>query len=410
MNELIEQAEAHVRKYMADHSDARLHYHDIRHVAQVAGAVRDLATAAQCAPDETTALIIAAWFHDSAFHLGAVGHEERSAQLASEFLATAQASPALIAQVRTLIMATKKDAERKGALEPLMRDADLVHLGGADHLDQTTRLREEVEALGGGKIKKRDWLVENIRFMEATPFLSEVARRLWSAGREKNLALLRASLEERDGKKAEEKDRKSHANEEARSEKNASRKRKETERGVETLFRVTLNNHTRLSQIADNKANMMLSVNALIISVVLSGLAPKLENNQLLMLPAALLTFTCLASIVTATLATRPKVTQGNTSREEIEKRNANLLFFGNFHNMKFTDFKWGMEQVMNDRDYLYGSMTKDLYYLGKVLHKKYRYLNITYSIFAIGLVLSVAAAARAAYLAGLTVSGVPGH
>ncbi|MBP6391750.1 MAG: phosphohydrolase [Flavobacteriales bacterium] len=410
MNELIEQAEAHVRKYMADHSDARLRYHDIRHVAQVAGAVRDLATAAQCTPDETTALIIAAWFHDSAFHLGAVGHEERSAQLASEFLATAQASPALIAQVRTLIMATKKDAERKGALEPLMRDADLVHLGGADHLDQTTRLREEVEALGGGKIKKRDWLVENIRFMEATPFLSEVARRLWSAGREKNLALLRASLEERDGKKAEEKDRKSHANEEARSEKNASRKRKETERGVETLFRVTLNNHTRLSQIADNKANMMLSVNALIISVVLSGLAPKLENNQLLMLPAALLTFTCLASIVTATLATRPKVTQGNTSREEIEKRNANLLFFGNFHNMKFTDFKWGMEQVMNDRDYLYGSMTKDLYYLGKVLHKKYRYLNITYSIFAIGLVLSVAAAARAAYLAGLTVSGVPGH
>ncbi|MBK7084349.1 MAG: phosphohydrolase [Flavobacteriales bacterium] len=410
MNELIEQAEAHVRKYMADHSDVRLRYHDIRHVAQVAGAVRDLATAAQCTPDETTALIIAAWFHDSAFHLGAVGHEERSAQLASEFLATAQASPALIAQVRTLIMATKKDAERKGALEPLMRDADLVHLGGADHLDQTTRLREEVEALGGGKIKKKDWLAESIRFMESTPYLSEVAQRSWNAGREKNLALLRASLHERGAKKAEEKDRKSPASEEARSEKDASRKRKETERGVETLFRVTLNNHTRLSQIADNKANMMLSVNALIISVVLSGLAPKLENNQLLMLPAALLTFTCLASIVTATLATRPKVTQGNTSREEIEKRNANLLFFGNFHNMKYTDFKWGVEQVMNDRDYLYGSMTKDLYYLGKVLHKKYRYLNLTYSIFAIGLVLSVAAAARAAYLAGLTASGVPGH
>jgi hypothetical protein len=43
-------------------------------------------------------------------------------------------------------------------------------------------------------------------------------------------------------------------------------------RGVDTLFRVTLSNHTRLSGIADSKANILLSVNAIIISIALSSL------------------------------------------------------------------------------------------------------------------------------------------
>ncbi|MBK8340597.1 MAG: phosphohydrolase [Flavobacteriales bacterium] len=410
MSELIQQAEAHIRAHVASHFPAHLTYHNIDHIAQVAEAAGELALAASLGADDRDALLLAAWFHDSAYHLGADGHEARSAELAEEFLESKGATAALKARVRELILATRKDAVVSGAMELMIRDADLVHLARPDHLAQLARLREEIEALRGVKIKKKEWLVENVAFMEHTPFRSEAGKRSWNTARQKNLAALQAMLEEHAEKKSEQKQAEKSDKEALHAEKENVRKRKETERGVETLFRVTLNNHTRLSQIADNKANMMLSVNALIISVVLSGLAPKLENNQLLMLPAALLTFTCLASIVTATLATRPKVTQGNTSREEIEKRNANLLFFGNFHNMKYPDFKWGMEQVMNDRDYLYGSMTKDLYYLGKVLHKKYRYLNLTYSIFAIGLVLSVAAAARAAYLAGLTVSGVPGH
>ena len=67
-----------------------------------------------------------------------------------------------------------------------------------------------------------------------------------------------------------------------------------------------------------------------------------------------------------------------------------NLLFFGNFHKMKLDEFEWAMGEMMKDRDYLYGSLTKDLYFLGLVLNRKYNLLRATYAVFIVGIILSV--------------------
>lgn len=388
MNELIAKAETYVRAHVAAHFPPTLRFHTIDHMAEVAKAVKQLATQAGLGKEDTNALRIAAWFHDSAYYLGAQGHEARSADLAAEFLRAENEDAAVIDRVRSLILATRPDAPANGELEAMIKDADLGHIAQDSYPQQLDALREEVEATQATRYKKKAWIVENIAFLEGTTFRSEAARTLWNEGRERNLAALRNTLEERAAKKQEEKSEK----EMKVVTKAEQQKKKETERGVETLFRVTLNNHTRLSQIADNKANMMLSVNALIISVVLSGLGPKLDTNPELLVPSGLLVFTCVSSIITATLATRPKVTHGTTSKEDILARKANLLFFGNFHAMKLDDFKWGMNEVMNDRDYLYGSMTQDLYFLGRVLHKKYRFLHLTYTVFMIGICASVIA------------------
>jgi hypothetical protein len=48
------------------------------------------------------------------------------------------------------------------------------------------------------------------------------------------------------------------------------------------------------------------------------------------------------------------------------------------------------MSEMMRDKEYLYKTLTKDVYYLGKVLAVKYRYLNIDYTIFMCGLIASV--------------------
>jgi hypothetical protein len=50
------------------------------------------------------------------------------------------------------------------------------------------------------------------------------------------------------------------------------------------------------------------------------------------------------------------------------------------------------MKDLMDDDDYLYETLMKDLYYLGKVLNKKYHYLRLCYTVFVIGIVLSVIA------------------
>jgi hypothetical protein len=156
------------------------------------------------------------------------------------------------------------------------------------------------------------------------------------------------------------------------------------------MYRTTYRTHTNLSSMADSKANLMLSVNAIVISIVVSNMIPKLGENSRLILPTILLTLTCLGSMIYATLSTRPKVTEGNTTREMIKGRKVNLLFFGNFHNMNLEDFQWGVNEMLRDSDFLYSSMSRDLYFLGIVLAKKYKYLSICYNIFMYGLIISV--------------------
>ncbi len=97
-------------------------------------------------------------------------------------------------------------------------------------------------------------------------------------------------------------------------------------------------------------------------------------------------------SIVFAILSTRPKITSGTFTRDDIENRKVNLLFFGNFYKMPLEEYDWAMKEMMKDRDYLYTTMIKDLYFLGKVLHRKYAMLRITYTIFMIGIIVSVLA------------------
>ena len=158
------------------------------------------------------------------------------------------------------------------------------------------------------------------------------------------------------------------------------------------MFRVTLRNHIKLSDIADTKANILLSVNAIIISLALSNIIPKLDNpsNQHLMIPTLVLVVFSVASIILSIMSTKPNVTSGKFSKEDVKKRKVNILFFGNFHKMKFEDYHWGINEIIDDKDYVYEALTKDLYYLGVVLERKYRLLRITYIVFLIGIIASV--------------------
>jgi hypothetical protein len=156
------------------------------------------------------------------------------------------------------------------------------------------------------------------------------------------------------------------------------------------MFRVTLSNHTDLSAMADSKANIMISVNSIIISVVLTVLLRKLEEFPNLVVPTIILLLVNITTIVFAILAVRPKIIAGVFSEEDIRQKRANLLFFGNFHKMPVHTFEWGMKEMMKDKDYLYGSMIRDLYYLGVVLGRKYNMLRVAYNVFMYGLIIAV--------------------
>jgi hypothetical protein len=170
------------------------------------------------------------------------------------------------------------------------------------------------------------------------------------------------------------------------------KKKKNADRGIETMFRLTSKNHFTLSGIADNKASTLISISALIISIIVSVLIRKIDEDPDLIFPTVILLMTLMGTIVYAVLSTRPKITSLSITREDISNRKGNLLFFGNFVNLPVDDYEWGMKEVMADREYLYNSLIRDIYYLGKVLDKKYKYLRYAYNIFMYGLILSVGA------------------
>lgn len=163
-------------------------------------------------------------------------------------------------------------------------------------------------------------------------------------------------------------------------------------RAVQTFFRTNYRTHINLSAIADNKANIMISVNSILISVLISILSYRnmAETNPPIVLPVIIFLVTGLTSLIFAVLSARPKVTALNEKVDSKEEKRKNIVFFGNFVNMDLEEYEESMDAVYRDPELLYGNLTRDLYFLGKVLDKKYRYLTVSYNIFMIGFATTV--------------------
>lgn len=164
------------------------------------------------------------------------------------------------------------------------------------------------------------------------------------------------------------------------------------------MLRLTSENHLRLSDMADSKANILISVNAIIISVILGVLLRKLEEVPYFTIPTIIFLAVAVTTIVLSIMATRPQISGGTFTQQDILDKKTNLLFFGNFHKASFEDYRESMKGMMRDTDYLYDSLIKDIHTLGTVLGRKYRLLRAAYSIFMIGIIISVIAFAVAAF------------
>jgi hypothetical protein len=170
------------------------------------------------------------------------------------------------------------------------------------------------------------------------------------------------------------------------------KKHRGSEKGIETMFRIAAANHQRLSEMADNKAHIMITVNSIILSVIISVLLRRIEEYTHLTIPSVLLLTVNVSALIFAVLATRPSIPKGYTSSEDIRKKQANLLFFGNFYKLTQDQYITGMFNVMDDSDYLYKSLIRDIYSQGVVLSIKYKLLRVSYNIFMFGIISSVVA------------------
>ena len=391
MEDIIIEAEKYITSFFNKNLDTSFVYHNIAHTQRVVEKVKELIEESDLSDTEKQHLILAAWFHDSGFTKTIDGHEKESVKIASDFLKLHKVSKENIDLITQLILATEMGYEPKTIAEGYIRDADCSHLSSKNYDDYASLLRKEWELTLDKKMSNTDWIKENIKFVTNHSYYTDLATQKWEKRKGKNLAILlqRQNKITSDSEKLKQK----------KAELNFKKNKQELpDRGIETMFRVALRNHITLSDIADTKANILLSVNAIIISLVLSNLVSKLDNpsNAYLIWPTAIFALSTVVSIILSVLATRPNVTSGKFSKEDVANKKVNLLFFGNFHKMSLPEFEWAMQEMMKDKDYLYGSLTKDLYFLGLVLNRKYGLLRLTYTVFAIGIIISVIAFAIA--------------
>lgn len=389
--DILKISEDYVKNLFKDRLSSAYTYHNLEHTIQVVDKIKILAKEENISPEDTENLILAGWFHDLGYVDDADNHEEESRKIASDFLKQHQFSEERIAKIGELILATDKFYKPKNHLEEIIKDADMYHLASDDYFRICENLRQEIKEVHHQKFSKLQWAELNITFFAKHQFYTKFAKENWQPEKEKNVEKILSSIK---NIKEEKKEKSSLEKDKALLNKKKLEKLESPERGIETMFRITLNNHTKLSQIADSKANILLSVNAIIISIALSTLIPKIDapRNAHLVIPSFVMIMFSVACIILAIMSTRPKVSSGTFTRKEIEEKKVNLLFFGNFYKMPLEEYLWAMKEMMKDRQYLYDTMIKDLYYLGVVLNRKYTLLRLTYTVFTIGIIASVVA------------------
>lgn len=400
--QLLTDVKQEVISFYNTHQNLGLSYHNLAHTERVVANARLIGTHYQLNERDMFVVVTAAWFHDTGYNINdAKEHELRGVEVAEAFLKTKDVDEETILAVRNCILATCMPQAPKNLLEKIVCDADLFHLGTSDFAELNKLMRKEAEWRKNRKISKSEWRKGTISLLETHQYQTDYAQGLLQAKKQQNIDKLKEKEEEEETAAAVPKPAFVPAAatppattvpalvqpEIAGGKKQKSDK---PERGIETMFRISSSNHQRLSDMADNKAHIMITTTSIIISVLISVLLRKLEDNPHLVIPTILLLGICVVTMVFSILATRPSLPSGEFSPADIEAKRVNLLFFGNFYRMEYNDFSNGMQAMMNDREFLYGSLTRDVYSQGVVLGKKYRLLRIAYSVFMFGIIVSV--------------------
>ncbi|TDG35885.1 HD domain-containing protein [Pedobacter changchengzhani] len=389
-SEIQNEAKQYVSNYFETHKDVRLAYHNAQHTAEVIRATEQIANHYQLNERDYFIVVLAATFHDVGYFEDAKNHEQKGAEIADVYLKNKGIPQDIRTEISNTILSTKIPQNPANLLENILCDADLFHLGTEEFRDRAKLMHKEVELICERNISKSDWRKKDLDFLEKHHYHTDYCQLLLNDQKQKNLDKIKSKL------KVEEPQIKPEAvvielkpvEPETKNEK--KNKRERPEKGIETMFRITSANNQRLSDMADNKAHILITVNSIILSLIVSLLLRRLENNSFLMVPTFMLLIVSLACVVVSILSTRPSIPSGVFNDEDLKNKRVNLLFFGNFYKMPLDNYANGMRQVMGDKEFLYGTLIRDVYSQGVVLGRKYKLIRLAYNIFMFGIVLSV--------------------
>jgi predicted metal-dependent HD superfamily phosphohydrolase len=386
-NIIYKKVENHVIELYENNHNPDLLYHNLKHTKAVVNRTKEIAGHYDLSEKEMLIVYVAAWFHDTGYLFTEPAmHEEKSAELMRDFITEYKKDESIINEIETCILATKPSRQPANLLQEIIKDADTYHLGTKEFKETNKLVMAELK-LTHPAFDKKAATEKALELLSAHKFYTSYAQKLLTDYKMKNINKLKKKLAQANLEEEFE-----------RSGPSITEKSGLMTKGVQTMLRLTSDNHVELSGMADGKANILISVNAIIISVILTVLLRRLQVDTYLTIPTIIFLAFSVGTIVIAILATRPKITQGTFSEQDIIDKKTNLLFFGNFHKTPLDKYESAMRSMMNNSDYLYGSLIKDIYFLGVVLGRKYKLIRLAYNVFMVGIIVSVFAFALAVF------------
>jgi len=377
--EIVDKAKLFVIDFYGQNRDEKLHFHTLEHTINVVRKAKDIGTHMKLGDPELRVVLTAAWFHDIGYLIRLEDHENASAALARSFFEKNPAEPGFAEAVEDCIKATKRDHEPLTVPEKVIMDADVAHFGDDQFISISKKLRKERACCQNREIPALGYWKETLSFLERQHFYTEFAQEHFQPVKQQNVDKVKEIIAKLEIKA-----------------KNPSKARS-TDKGTESMFRLTASNQMRLSAIADKKANILISINSILISFSAAVVSRKpltlltddffLQGD--LVVPLIVLFIFSLLSLIFAILSCRPKLSSGDYREEDLKERKVNLLFFGSFHRIPYPRYDQAVKEMMNDYNYLYTNLIRDQYFLGQSLFRKYKLLRMAYNIFMYGFIFT---------------------
>ncbi len=368
---LVIEATKHVKQLLTDQLSEGMTYHNWEHTQQVLNEVRLLGRKSQVSSKDLEKLELAALFHDTGFTRTYNNHEVESCIIAEEYLKETDYEEASIKQLCELIMSTRKDKVPEHPLAKILHDADTAHLGRKKYNKRIRNLRKEELLVLKKEYSDKEWLEYNNNFFQQHNYLTDVAKKEYGKRKKKNFKKIEKNITKIEQKK------------EAKTSISDNK-------AARMIFKTALRNHIDLTSIADQKANIMLSICAVILTLGMPLFATYMMDRQMLLVPASIFLITCALTMIFATMATRPIKTDGETDLSRLFSGRSNLFFFGNYYNIKLKDYQDAVKKVMENKNTLDNNIINDLYFLGLSLGRKFRILRVCYTIFMVGITLTI--------------------
>ncbi|GAB5522365.1 MAG: hypothetical protein Roseis2KO_02370 [Roseivirga sp.] len=372
---ILEKAQGHLLTLYKEREKEQTPFHTYERAQDLVEITEKIAGKAGLNDEDTFKVCLAASFVYTGFWQSGEQTEQRALANLESFLAETEAASAL-EDTKALIRSVNDDTEDKTDAEKVFYDAFYSFLGKKKLINQLEMRGLELDQEEGDLNEFR----RTFEFTTNHKYRTDYAIRKFGKRKAKNSQKLLASIQKEEAKN-----------------KKAKRKSRKLGRGIETMYRTVYRNHINLSSIADAKANLIIRVNTIILSIIitLGGTGYTFFEQGFFKysrftIPVMIFVAGSLAAVIFAILSARPKVTNKEVTKKRLLGKESSILFFGNFTAMEKKDFVREMSLFRKNDDRVYDSMSVDIYYLGLVLDKKYKLVTYSYNVFMIGLTLSV--------------------